>query len=116
CEAPLSRDTSEETPPPRRLTARSRDFAGLHDLFEPPQILANAGLRIMAEKLHQARAESAAEWAVVPAHTDDGAPAGRGRLEPDRAGVRGSGVIERAPRDLFPRAVGSDFGGPLQTR
>src|SRR5581483_6068024 len=76
----------------------------------------DARLRIVAEEPHQAGAERSPARAVMEADPHYRSASGRRRLEPHGAGVRGAGVIERPPRELFPGPVGRDLRGPLQAR
>src|ERR1043165_6538817 len=91
-------------------------LAGLDDLLEAAQVVADLLRRLFAEELGERRADDTARRRVVNLDADTCAASARRSLEPDGACVVNVRAFERAPRDQLSGEVVRDFRVPLDRR
>src|ERR1043165_6476915 len=91
-------------------------LAGLDDLLEAAQVVADLLRRLFAEELGERRADDTARRRVVNLDADMCAASARRAREADGAFVVNVRAFERAPRDQFSGAVVRDFRVPLDRR
>src|SRR5215469_2403678 len=115
-QAPAAHRAADEAAASGGLALRGGDLAAFQELFEPSQVFANLGLRVLAQQSGEGGSQLSADRAVVNAESDNGAPAVRRGVENNRARVGNLRSVERAPREGGTRPILGDFAIPLQRR